>query len=159
MKKSLLPCESNQFYQQHIMLLNTSYQSLLHRPLLQSENVQNLGREAFFADFALLSHNADPDPLFDYANQVALAVFEFSWEELIGLPSRLSAEVGNQQAREEALTKVAEHGYMEHYNAVRISKSGRRFWIKDVVIWNVYDEQGIYRGQAACFQSWAGLVD
>jgi hypothetical protein len=157
MKKSQVPCESNQYYQEHIKLLNTNFQNLLHRSLLPSECVQNLGREAFFADFALLSHNADHDPLFNYANQVALALFEFSWEELIGLPSRLSAEAGNQQAREEALTKVAEQGYMTHYNAVRISKTERRFRIQDVVIWNVHDEQGAYHGQAAVFKEWVWL--
>lgn len=157
MKKSQLPCDSNQYYHEHISLLNNSYQNLLQRPLIPNESEQNLGRAAFFADFALLSHNADQDPLFNYANKTALGLFEFCWEEFIGLPSRLSAEVGNQQAREEALIKVAAHGYMEHYNAVRISKTGKRFQIKDVVIWNIHDEQGAYHGQAAVFKEWLWL--
>lgn len=157
METKQIPSEANRYHQDHILLLSSSYQRLLHRPLLDVQHPDSLGLQAFSADFVLLSHNADADPVFNYANQKALELFEFSWEELIGLPSRLSAETGNQQAREQALAKVAEQGYMEHYNAVRISKSGRRFRILDVVIWNVNDRQGADHGQAACFKDWVWL--
>jgi hypothetical protein len=151
------PCEANSYCQSLVQLLCDSYQRLLHRPLIEVQDPRNLGRGVFVADFALLAHSADADPLFNYANQTALQLFEFGWQELIGLPSRQSAEAGNQQAREQALAKVAEQGYIEHYNAVRISKTGRRFRIEDVVIWNVYADDGVYHGQAACFTKWSYL--
>jgi hypothetical protein len=37
---------------------------------------------------------------------------------------------------------------------MRITKSGRRFWIEDVTMWNLVDDDGIRRGQAAVFLRW-----
>ena len=40
----------------------------------------------------VLAHNTEADPRFIYANRAAQACFEYSWDEFITLPSRLSAE-------------------------------------------------------------------
>jgi hypothetical protein len=37
---------------------------------------------------------------------------------------------------------------------VRIAKSGKRFLIKNVVVWNVYDQRQNFYGQAAYFKDW-----
>jgi hypothetical protein len=157
MNKNQFPYEANHFYQDHVLLLLVNYQRLFKHALLESVNKQDLGRQVFAADFALLSHNYAPDPLFNYANRTALDLFEMSWSELIGMPSRLSAEPATQQEREHLLTKVAEQGFIENYSSVRISKTGRRFQIQGARIWNVHDEQGHYHGQAACFKDWVWL--
>lgn len=39
-----------------------------------------------------MSHGLEVDPVFNYANQCALDLFEMTWEDFIKLPSRLSAE-------------------------------------------------------------------
>ena len=44
------------------------------------------------ASHPVLAHNTDPDPRFIYANKAAQAAFEYDWEEITELPSRLSAE-------------------------------------------------------------------
>lgn len=151
------PCEANQFHQTHVALLFDSYARLLKRPLMEVYETADLGRQAFFADFALLSHNTQSDPIFNYANKTALDLFELSWADLISMPSRLSAEAGKQEERDKAMLKVTNNGYIEDYSGVRISKSGKRFLMRGAVVWNVIDRQGQYRGQAACFKEWTWL--
>lgn len=148
------PSEANNFYQPHVELLIQSYQRLLNRSIFDNIAMQDLGRHAFTADCALLSHNTDNDPLFNYANQTALELFELNWDELIVMPSRLSAEPMNQQARERLLAEVTRKGFIDDYAGVRISKTGKRFNIQNAVVWNITDEHGVYRGQAAYFKEW-----
>ena len=45
-------------------------------------------------------------------------------------------------------------GFIDDYTGVRISASGRRFRIDKAVVWNLVDQEGLYRGQAACFDAW-----
>lgn len=148
------PCQANDFYTTHIEMLLDSYRRLLGKPLLEGAAGQSLGQQAFVADFALLSHNTDVAPLFNYANRMALELFEFSWAEFIGMPSRLSAEPINREAREQLLAQVTSQGFIDNYSGVRIAKSGKRFLIERAVVWNVYDSRQNYYGQAACFSDW-----
>lgn len=152
------PSPDNHFHQGHVELLLASYQRLLQKPLLESSNEPELGRRVYQAEFALLSHNADSDPLFNYANQTAQELFEFSWSELVNMPSRYSAEAVNRQQREQLLAQVSSQGFIDHYSGVRIAKSGRRFLIRNAVVWNVYDDNGRYYGQAAWFNDWEFLA-
>ncbi len=151
------PNEANRYHQAHVALLLNSFERLLHRPLLKADTDSELGRQAFFADFVLLSHDTQDDPVFNYANKTGLGLFELSWQDLIEMPSRLSAEPVNRQERERLLTKVGQNGYIDDYSGVRISKNGKRFLIRQAVVWNVIDSQGEYRGQAACFKDWIRL--
>jgi hypothetical protein len=107
------------------------------------------------APFGLLAHNAEPDPVFVYANKTAQTCFEYSWSEFTELPSRLSAEPDRRESRHDLLDKVARDNFVTGYRGLRIAKSGRRFWIEDVTIWNVVDDNGEYAGQAALFPRWA----
>jgi hypothetical protein len=92
-----------------------------------------------------------------YANTQAQACFEYPWDEFITLPSRLSAEAPNRDERAQILDAVARDGFVRGYRGVRISKSGRRFWIEDGIVWQLIDAHGISRGQAATFQSWTDV--
>lgn len=157
MRKMPMPGEGNNFYRDHVALLVDSYQNLLRRSFMEHASEDTLGLALFTAEFALLSHNTDPDPLFNYANRKAMDLFELSWDELIGMPSRLSVEPENQQARERLMAQVTETGFVENYSGIRVSKTGRRFRINNAVIWNLYDRQGEYQGQAACFSDWVYL--
>lgn len=151
------PDASNQFLEEHVGLLFENYQQLLNRPLLELSAYKSLGQQIFEADFALVSHNTDADPLFNYANRTALELFEFSWGEFVGMPSRFSAEPVNRQERAGLLAEVAAKGFIDNYAGVRIAKSGKRFLIKRAVVWNVYDSRRNYYGQAACFGDWSLL--
>jgi hypothetical protein len=158
MSKIAAPDAANGFHAEHARLLLDSYRRILGRPLMDiAEDAVDFGAQVFHANFALASHNTDADPLFNYANRVALDLFEFAWDELIGLPSRLSAEAAKREAREKLLAEVQAEGFIEGYSGIRIAKSGKRFKIKNTVVWNVYDRDGGYRGQAACFKDWEVL--
>lgn len=136
----------------HLDLLASSYQRLTGRGLVTSS--QDIVEYLDHAPFALVSHGTEADPVFNYANQRALDLFEMSWEEFTSLPSRLSAEPVNQAARERLLEQVNKAGYVDDYCGVRISRTGRRFMIQDTTVWNVFDLEGVYHGQAAMIRRW-----
>jgi hypothetical protein len=147
------PAHLNHF----VSLLADSYARFTGRPLVQAAKADDLARRVWEAPFALVSHDTEPDPVFNYANLTALRLFEMCWNAFTQLPSRLSAEPVNRQAREALLRRVSEHGYIDDYSGVRISAQGRRFVIRDAVVWNVVDREGHYHGQAAMFEHWTDL--
>ena len=149
-----VPQAANNYQANNIQHLVNSYQKLFDKPLLIVSDQQSLAEQLFTAKFALLSHDTAAEPLFNYANQTALELFESNWQSLIGMASRLSAEPIAQDARERLLLEVSQKGYIDNYVGVRISKTGKRFLIKNAVVWNVYDQNNIYYGQAACFDEW-----
>jgi hypothetical protein len=106
------------------------------------------------APFAVVAHNTDADPKFVYANMCAQACFEYSWDEFIFMPSRLSAEAPERAERQALLDQVAAHGFLSGYRGIRVAKSGRRFVIEDGVVWELIDVAGVRHGQAAAFSSW-----
>ena len=141
----------------HAMLLVSSHQRLVGRPLLArspGETDEALAGRLYTAHFGLLSHDDRPDPCFNYANLVAQQLFERSWDEMTGMPSRLSAEVPERADRERFLARVAERGYVDDYAGIRVAKSGRRFRILGATIWNLVDASGRRIGQAAMIRSW-----
>jgi len=109
------------------------------------------------APFCLLAHDTRPDPVFIYGNKTVQACFEYGWEELTALPSRLSAEQPNRADRQRLLDMVRRQGYIGDYRGIRIAKSGRRFRIENATVWELLDRDGIRHGQAAMFASWRDI--
>lgn len=107
------------------------------------------------APACVLAHSAVPDPLFIYANKSAQALFQYCWDEIVGMPSRLSAEVPNRAERQRLLDAVARHGFATGYAGVRIAKSGRRFRIEDGILWQLRDADDTLHGVAATFSQWS----
>jgi hypothetical protein len=141
----------------HAMLMVSSHQRLVGRPLLArspGETDEALAGRLYTAHFGLLSHDDQPDPCFNYANLVAQQLFERSWNELVGMPSRLSAEAPERAERDRFLASVAAHGYVDDYSGIRIAKSGRRFRILRATVWNLVDATGRRVGQAAAIRAW-----
>jgi MEKHLA domain len=137
--------------------LLASHQSLTGQPLLErlpGETDAALAARLYAAPFVVLAHGTEPDPLFNYANLAAQQLFERTWEEFIGLPSRLSAEAPERSERERLLTRVTTHGFIDDYSGVRISRSGHRFRILRATVWNVSDGSHHPIGQAAAFADW-----
>ena len=122
-----------------------------------SLSLKDQARELFYAPFAILSHDTAPDPLLNYANQTGLRLFELSWDELITMPSRLTAQALEQGERARLLSQVSERGYIDDYQGIRITKDGRRFLIERATVWNLLDEGGGRYGQAATFSEWRFL--
>ncbi|HEX5931790.1 MAG TPA: MEKHLA domain-containing protein [Methyloceanibacter sp.] len=136
-------------------LLTDSYARLVKAPLVPPEaDARWLYSEA---PFAVLAHGTDHDPKFTYANKAAQDCFEYSLEELVALPSRLSAEPTDRAERQRLLDQVARNGFLAGYSGIRIAKSGRRFVIEDGIIWELIDGAGVRHGQAATFRSWRNV--
>jgi hypothetical protein len=149
------PPLTDTFMADHVALLRSSFEKLTEKELVPSNmSTVEAAHFLFDAPFAVISHNSDADPLFNYANRKAMQIFEMVWPEIIGLPSRMSVEPTNRDERTRLLKSVTDRGYIDDYSGIRISSSGRRFKISDAIVWNLTNEQGEYAGQAAMFDSW-----
>lgn len=135
-------------------LLAGSHRRLVGRPLVPEPG---LGADWLYetAPFSVLAHDISPDPRFVYANRTAQACFGYSRDELVGMPSRLSAQAPDRAERDRLLAAVARDGFVEGYAGIRIAKSGRRFPIVDCVVWQLIDAEGVTHGQAATYRSQA----
>jgi PAS domain-containing protein len=131
-------------------LLISSYRKIVGTPLVPDEVPAAAAAEWLYrAPFGVLAQDTSPDPRFVYANLAAQRRFEYSRQEFMGMPARLSAEPQNQDQRQAFMDSVLEQGYVSGYQGRRIAKSGHRFLIQDVTVWNVVDDDGVLRGQAA----------
>jgi PAS domain-containing protein len=137
-------------------LLVGSYRRLLGEepPFLPPGGEEDAGWLYRQAPACVLAHNTDPDPLFIYANKTAQSLFGYDWDELVTLPSRLSAEAPNREERQRLLDAVTRQGFATGYSGIRIAKSGRRFTIEDGVLWQLRDQNGNLHGVAATFARW-----
>jgi hypothetical protein len=150
--------ERNPYLQKHVSRLLVSFARWTGKTLVETgSSPAELARRLFYAPFVVLSHNTAPDPVLNYANQQALDLFELTWEELIALPSRKTAEPSEREEREQLLATVSRQGYTDDYRGIRITKSGRRFLIERATVWNLLDDNGAFYGQAATFSHWKFL--
>lgn len=113
-----------------------------------------LADAVYFYDLPVLCHDGASDPRFTYVNVAAQTLFERPWPGFVGLPSRLSAEPEARAGRAEMLARAARQGFIDDYQGVRISSSGRRFRISQTVIWAVTGDTGEAIGQAALIRRW-----
>ena len=152
------PCPANVFLAEHAELIISSYHRLTGEDLVEPSLVNKEASRALFeAPFCVVSHDTRDDPIFNYGNQTALSLFEMNWSEFTKLASRKSAEPVNRAEREDLLTRVTRNGFIDNYRGVRISSTGKRFWIEGATVWNLIDESGQYHGQAAVFRNWVEL--
>ena len=152
---STLPLWQQPAVIQHTQRLLRSFQHWLDRPLLNIDGSPiELSEALFHAPFVLVSHGTQADPILNYGNRQALELWEMDWTQFTQTPSRLTAEPVEQAERDRLLAQAQTQGYISDYKGIRISSTGRRFWIQDVVIWDVLDEQNQRCGQAARFDRW-----
>lgn len=139
-------------------LLLNSFRQWVGRDLLERVGDSDYQAHALFqSPFVVVSHGTEEDPLLNYGNQVALELWELTWEGLVKTPSRLTAEPMNRAERELMLEQARTRGYLDTYRGVRISSTGRRFLVENAVVWNVVDAGGQRVGQAATFAQWTWL--
>ncbi len=142
-----------------IQWLLDSHTLWLKRELIdRSGDVEAQSERLFQAPFVVVSHADSEDPILNYGNRQALDLWEMTWAEFTATPSRLTAEPVNREERARVLERVAAHGFVTDYRGVRISRTGRRFLVEQATVWNVVDEQGTKRGQAATFSRWTPLA-
>ena len=135
-------------------LLLESHQRLFQRPLVRSSGIRLAAQELFVLDQVVLCHDGSEDPRFLYANRAALQLFSRNWEQMVGMPSRLSASANQRLSRREQLELARRQDKLENYSGVRVNSKGRRFQIRGARIWSLIDQERHYSGQAACFSQW-----
>jgi hypothetical protein len=108
--------------------------------------------------FALLSHgheNGLDGPIHNYANFGACGAFQLPREALLQVPAARVASPGvDQQTWSIILQRLRTDpdNVLEDYQGYRSTlRDGRRFYIRDAVVWNCYTDTGEYYGQALLF--------
>ena len=152
------PGQKNDYLAEHAELLISSYHRLTGKDLVKKGLPDTEKYRALYdAPYAVVSHGTEDDPVFNYGNRTALSLFQMQWQEFTTLPSRKSAEPQNRAERERLLTRVTQDGFIDDYRGIRISSTGKRFWIEDATVWNLVNGNGVYCGQAAVFHRWMAL--
>lgn len=150
----------NIFLNTHTGRLLRSFHHWTGRELLApSDALPRLAEQLFHAPFVVVSHGTGDDPVLNYGNQTALALWEMPWERFIRTPSRLTAEPMSREERAIRLAEAAKNGFIDNYEGIRISSTGRRFVIEQALVWNLLDEDGRFCGQAATFSRWRHLSE
>ena len=112
--------------------------------------------------FCLLSHgpvNGLDGPVHNYANFGACGAFQLSRGDLLYMPAARMAEPGMDQQQWSLILerlrdepKEGGRGCISKYSGWRCTMPDRRrFYIRDGVVWNCYDDDGSYYGQALMF--------
>lgn len=154
------PRAENDYLGEQANLILSSLFRMTGRNLIDPELPDKIRyRSLFEAPFCVVSHDTEADPVFNYGNRTALELFEMTWDDFTKLPSRLSAEPQSREEREKLLARVRQHGYIEDYKGVRVSSSGKRFLVEDAIVWNLVDDHGAYRGQAAVLLKWSAIQE
>jgi len=146
---------------QHIQLLMYSFHHWTGNDLLPIPHHQSLVEVAsslFNADFIVVSHGSEADPIFNYGNQKALDLWQMDWQTFTSTPSRYTVEPMEHEDREQLLAQAKSQGYVSNYRGIRIASNGDRFYINNVILWNVVDKQGKLWGQAATFHNWEAIA-
>jgi MEKHLA domain len=150
-----LPSDLNNYHRQHILMMLENLKRWTEIDLIKEYNfsLDTLGQQVFDADFYLLSHDATADPILTYGNQRVLTQWEVSWAELTTMHSRETAQPIDRADRAILMAQVKADNYISGYTGWRISKTGQEFQILDGIVWNLFDNNGDFYGQAAWFKS------
>lgn len=142
----------------HVRLLLDSFARFVGRDLIPREgSAAEQAERLFQSRFVVVSHGVEADPILNYGNAAALALWEMAPEEFVRTPSRLTAEPMHRDERARLLERTRRDGFVDDYAGIRISSTGKRFRITGAVVWNLVDAAGGHRGQAATFGSWTPL--
>ncbi len=140
--------------QEHISILANNYQQYFSEPMIIGFSEKDLLQAIWQGDFVVLSHGTEEDPIFNFANLCAQQLFEMDFETITQLPSRKSAGPSTQQERNRLMSQVTTKGCIDDYSGIRVSATGKQFYIERAKVWNLTDESGEYYGQAAMFSDW-----
>lgn len=130
-----------------------SYRMHLGFELIDRSGDQELDAQKLHnLDAVVLGHISSDDPHFIYANKAAAQLWRMRLDELIGMPSRLTAPPNHRESRSAMLGDAARTGFITGYSGTRIAHDGTLFTIENATLWNVDFPQG--GGQAVVFKSW-----
>ena len=148
------PSEENGYQSVFIARLVESFARVTGKNLIEAAGLdpRALGRSAYFGDFALLSHRGGAEAVLNYGNAFSLRLWECDWDTFTSTPSAATAPAEVSGARDLLMQKVGRENFVSGYCGERISRTGRRFVIKDVTVWRLLDEAENSFGMAAFFR-------
>jgi len=154
-----LPGEDNDYQNVFVAQVMESFAHVTGRDLVQETGLdrRQLGRGAWFGDFALLTHRGDERAMLNYGNVFAQRLWECDWKALVSSPSAATAPEGDHEARDHLLEKVAKDNFVSGYSGRRMSFKGRLFLIQDVTVWRLLDAAGMSFGVGAFFRQYRYL--
>ncbi len=136
-------------------LILRSYHRWLGRDLIASmDHSYEQARALFEAPMVVAASDNAQEPRLIYGNRKALELWQLTWDEFTRMPARQTAEPVEQAARDQFLNEVRKNGFISDYSGIRISSTGRRFWIKQATVWNLTGEKDEYLGQAVLFNQY-----
>lgn len=139
----------------HVQILLDSFARLVGRELIDRDGSPHAQAQRLFRSaFVVVSHGTEADPVLNYGNAAALALWEMDWDTFTQTPSRLTAEPMHRDERARLLARTRDRGYVDDYSGIRISRTGRRFRIERALVWNLVTGTGTACGQAATFDRW-----
>lgn len=151
------PWQDGLWIERSQLLLN-SFRRWLGRELIpRGGTARDESRRLYEYPVVVVAHGVEADPLLNYANRQALALWETDLPSLLGTPSRLTAEPVARDDRQRLLEETRRNGYVDRYEGVRVARTGRRFRVRNAIVWNLVDAAGALVGQAATFDQWVEL--
>ena len=151
----LFPPSDKRWIIEQSQIIVRSYARWFGRSLVTAQSEKEQALELFHLASVIASTDTHEDPVLNYGNQTALTLWELPWEKFTQTPGRHTAEPMEREARARFLEEVRENGFVENYQGVRISGSGRRFKIQSAAVWNLMDDKARFCGQAVMFKEWA----
>ncbi|MCA9214241.1 MAG: MEKHLA domain-containing protein [Planctomycetales bacterium] len=144
---------------QHSQLLLDSFEHFLGRSLIDRCGSQlDQSTRLFRIPAVVVAHGTETDPILSYGNQAAIDLWETDLETLLSMPSRKTAEPEERKEREDMLRRGLEKGFIDDYQGIRVTTTGKRFFIENAIIWTLIDSStGERMGQAATFAAWRFL--
>lgn len=143
---------------EHTQILMDSYRHWTGEELLPRRGeLREQALALYHSPFVVVSHGTQADPILNYGNATALALWEMPVEQLLRTPSRLTAEPVHRDERAQLMARTTRDGFVNDYRGIRISAKGRRFRIDRATVWNLINAGGERVGQAATFSEWTFL--
>mgnify|MGYP003628899865 FL=1 len=141
-------------YQDHALLLNESYRHWTGEYIVEQNDPGKVLAALNEADFVVVSHGMEAEPVFNYGNLAAFTLF--GYEHLDFLRLMTSKTVGTEgMAGRQALTEqIDRDGFTHDYHGVRMTSSGQRFKVDASTVWKLQDNLGRVHGHAAIFREW-----
>ncbi len=142
----------------HVQVMLDSFRHWLGRDLIpRTGSPADQAAAVWAAPVVVVSHGTEADPVLNYGNAAALALWETDLATLTRTPSRLTAEPVHRDERAKLMERTRRDGHISDYAGIRVSFTGKRFRIRDAIVWNLRDGSGNHVGQAATFAEWEFL--
>lgn len=148
----------------HIKHLHKSALDLTGRGIFERMDDSELNKDSSDNDiyqaicrndrYVLISHGKQKDPVYNFGNRACLQAFARNWENLISMPSRLCviSKSDDEALRVELMRNVTNNGFVDgEYRGYRIRGDGKFIKLTECFVWNCYDNEETYIGQAALF--------